>query len=781
MKRTLQTYTAIGVLALFLFQVVIPYHVAANAKVELMYPIQEMSKLECRFQEFRSLSSNCKMILPVLETKDYERYATKNGGYNDFTRIYTVLWASSYKYGWDVGSGGHQGVDIATSRGTPVYNIADGKVIRTGNDIWWGKFVSVEHTIKGKTIVANYAHLDSIDVNKGQKLDIGDTIGTVGSTGNSTGNHLHFQIDLPYKFHPYYYDSSTCPYSYYEITETGVCFEDLATHTIDPLKFLETNGAVLDDIKVQEVERAVAVSQSSTISPRDIFSTTVYYGYGSSNDVKEVQRIYNKLGYYDGQISGDFADVEESIIDYQIATGVLKTRNDEWAGWFGPKTRTQTQKDYDAYVASGGQSALSVSTSWGASIENKNSRSEVQVQTEKVSRKNLMTREERQAQEMAEFLEMYSIDFENSISQIDTNTTKTTYIKIHNKKGKPFRGNTPGNISFEYDSEKISIFPNSFYNFTDGTRKIKITGQSEWHTSVSIKIGEVIVKTLSVTVGEAGRAKTPSSAKIYTPSTNFQWEKSTAIVLMKDQYSNKIVWAEYDDRFTVSAWDNAQYCIKKWSLRDVKAIYARDCVMQEYKNTLEFGYEDTIAWVLIFDYKIYTQWGETLTLKKEGKDFSSQWILVKGPQDLYANTLYSDAIHYSLENQIASTKQWYFMPEREISSYDAHDWLKNQLRQEGKSDTDVPTWSQLSTLTRKEFLTLVSSYYETASSNDQRKYRDADEDIERLVASTLGVDYSWKDQFWEFYFQPDKNITRSEAAYMLYMLHNKKHVELARN
>jgi hypothetical protein len=80
----------------------------AQAADKIVYPIQEISKLECRFQDFDTLSSSCKQTLPTLNTKDYKKYATKNGGYNDFTRIYTVLWGASYKYGWDQGNGGHQ-------------------------------------------------------------------------------------------------------------------------------------------------------------------------------------------------------------------------------------------------------------------------------------------------------------------------------------------------------------------------------------------------------------------------------------------------------------------------------------------------------------------------------------------------------------------------------------------------------------------------------------------------------------------------------------------------
>jgi hypothetical protein len=67
-----------------------------------VYPLKEISKLDCRFKNFSDLGSNCKQDLPVLQPKDYVKFSKMSGGYNDYTRLYTVLWGSSYKYGWDV-------------------------------------------------------------------------------------------------------------------------------------------------------------------------------------------------------------------------------------------------------------------------------------------------------------------------------------------------------------------------------------------------------------------------------------------------------------------------------------------------------------------------------------------------------------------------------------------------------------------------------------------------------------------------------------------------------
>lgn len=87
----------------------------------------------------------------------------------------------------------HKGVDIAAPKGTGVLVTAEGRVLRTGYDAGgFGNFVEVSHP-NGMTSL--YGHLSRIDVASGMTVESGQRIGLVGSTGNSTGPHLHFQIE----------------------------------------------------------------------------------------------------------------------------------------------------------------------------------------------------------------------------------------------------------------------------------------------------------------------------------------------------------------------------------------------------------------------------------------------------------------------------------------------------------------------------------------------------------------------------------------------------------
>jgi len=91
----------------------------------------------------------------------------------------------------------HQGIDLAAARGTPVYAPAHGKVVFTG---WYGalgKVVKVDHGHGYRTI---FGHLNSIKARKGQQVKRGQMIGGMGSTGYSTGPHLHYEVH--YHGHP---------------------------------------------------------------------------------------------------------------------------------------------------------------------------------------------------------------------------------------------------------------------------------------------------------------------------------------------------------------------------------------------------------------------------------------------------------------------------------------------------------------------------------------------------------------------------------------------------
>ncbi|MEM6677007.1 MAG: M23 family metallopeptidase [Pseudomonadota bacterium] len=87
----------------------------------------------------------------------------------------------------------HQGIDIAAPRGTPIKATADGVVTFVGRQRGYGIVVEIRHAFGFETL---YAHLSKARVTLGQQVGRGDRIGDMGSTGRSTGNHLHYEVRI---------------------------------------------------------------------------------------------------------------------------------------------------------------------------------------------------------------------------------------------------------------------------------------------------------------------------------------------------------------------------------------------------------------------------------------------------------------------------------------------------------------------------------------------------------------------------------------------------------
>jgi murein DD-endopeptidase MepM/ murein hydrolase activator NlpD len=92
------------------------------------------------------------------------------------------------------GAAFHPGIDLAGAYGTPIYATADGTVLRSGwNNGGYGNMVELDH---GRGIVTRYGHMSAVLVQAGEHVTRGQQIGRMGSTGRSTGNHLHYEVRI---------------------------------------------------------------------------------------------------------------------------------------------------------------------------------------------------------------------------------------------------------------------------------------------------------------------------------------------------------------------------------------------------------------------------------------------------------------------------------------------------------------------------------------------------------------------------------------------------------
>ena len=111
--------------------------------------------------------------------------------------VKTAEFTSGYGTRTDPFRGGaarHQGIDLAAAYGTPIYATADGVVTDAGyNNGGYGNLVKIDH---GRGIETRYGHMSAILVRSGQRVVRGQQIGRMGSTGRSTGNHLHYEVRI---------------------------------------------------------------------------------------------------------------------------------------------------------------------------------------------------------------------------------------------------------------------------------------------------------------------------------------------------------------------------------------------------------------------------------------------------------------------------------------------------------------------------------------------------------------------------------------------------------
>ena len=790
------------------------FNVDASSNNNIIYPLKQISKLKCRFEDFDTLKSDCKRDLPKLTPKDYNKYLKLNWGYNEYTRIYTELWASSYKYWWDVGQGWHTGIDIATAKWTPVYSIANWTVMVSKKDPSRGNVVTVKHMIKWREITSVYAHLSKILVKKWQKIKVWTKIWEVGSTGNSTGNHLHFQIDLKYSFHPYYYAWKTCPYSYYKITESGLCTDQLAQHTLDPLEFLENGWAVLDKLIISKnnnstkntisVSKKTTSKKSNTIKWFDmnIFNKTVHNELNSSSsDVKAVQKIYKDLGYYKGSINWRYQDVEKALIEFQLKNWVIKTKYDNWAGWFGPKTRAHTKSAYLKYLST--TNADRRKESWKkVYIWNNNSKNTVTVKRTivKIERKNILTREEIEAREINEFIKNNEINFKINKTWWNVKVWESIKInldiqrKINRKKRRAFKWMLPAGITFELDEKTFSVFPKKITHISNWKRDITLKWLKSGNTTLKIKLWNKIIKTIQLKVYGKVSKIYPKTVKLIWSSNIKLGETKTIIWLFRDSANKNMIKLPFNWTFILNTWDYSKVCIKKGSLKNIKKIYVNKCRESDFVKNPEVSYKDTVDGILIFDMKATSK--KYSIIKMVGKNswniYATKRVSVSIPKGLNSKYEYYNETISLLEKGVVNwTKNWYFMEKKNLTEKDALVWIENTLVEIKNNTKNRDTKAQISkklmeikrdkdknsykNITRKKFLEKAHKYLVVNDNNVgiSIKYKDLQEFDNKKANTIFDKDNTWKDKFGETHFRPNQKMTRWEWAYMLSKALNK--------
>lgn len=162
----------------------------------------EVSAFPDRYQNYEPVAE---AILRALTQPASGGDETSDAAVPETTRVVVPVPDGSYTlsspYGWRTDPvtnerAFHGGLDFAAAAGTPALAVADGVVVLTGYVGGWGNLIVLEHTVDGERVATAYAHLldGGIHVREGQHVLAGQHIGDIGSTGKSTGPHLHLEV-----------------------------------------------------------------------------------------------------------------------------------------------------------------------------------------------------------------------------------------------------------------------------------------------------------------------------------------------------------------------------------------------------------------------------------------------------------------------------------------------------------------------------------------------------------------------------------------------------------
>lgn len=141
---------------------------------QLFAQVQSFDQLRDAVGKQKDKLSHIPSVLPI-KVEDY----TMSSGYG--YRRDPIYGSSKF----------HEGLDFSASIGTPVYATADGEITVAKREAGYGNCIDIDH---GYNYLTRYAHLSEILVKEGSQVKRGQMIGNVGSTGKSTGPHLHYEV-----------------------------------------------------------------------------------------------------------------------------------------------------------------------------------------------------------------------------------------------------------------------------------------------------------------------------------------------------------------------------------------------------------------------------------------------------------------------------------------------------------------------------------------------------------------------------------------------------------
>lgn len=157
---------------------------------EVNISIQNVYSKELNTEKVDDLANISNEIIKEVKEEEKKKASTIDGIYLSVIPVSGNI-TSRYGARESVRDHTHQGLDIAAKTGTPIKAVAEGTVTYSGSMGGYGNIIIIDH---GNGIETYYGHCSKLYAKVGTTVTSGETIAAVGSTGNSTGSHLHFEI-----------------------------------------------------------------------------------------------------------------------------------------------------------------------------------------------------------------------------------------------------------------------------------------------------------------------------------------------------------------------------------------------------------------------------------------------------------------------------------------------------------------------------------------------------------------------------------------------------------
>lgn len=151
---------------------------------------KDLNELSNTVQIASAVENTEEKLTVIIEEQIKRKSSTFNGVYFSVKPVSGVI-TSRFGAEESIRDHTHKGIDISAPNGTPIKAAAEGKVTYSGSMGGYGNLIILTHE---NNIQTYYAHCSRLYVSVGEEVEAGDTIASVGSTGYSTGNHLHFEI-----------------------------------------------------------------------------------------------------------------------------------------------------------------------------------------------------------------------------------------------------------------------------------------------------------------------------------------------------------------------------------------------------------------------------------------------------------------------------------------------------------------------------------------------------------------------------------------------------------